>query len=253
MATDHAEQVALFRFSVISGAINPKLGKAERGLIVRSLAERAHMGPHGEERRFSRKTLDRWVAAYRRDGLAGLRPGPRGDTGRVRHNQAFMAEAAALRRELPTRSAAQIVDIIGRAHNVWLAERTVRANLRRAGLHRAALAGQSTRAYGRFEASRPNEIWIGDVLIGPFVPHPRVAGSKRAKLFLLIDDHSRLIVHGRWMEEENTRSGQHVLKAAILRRGAPEDLYLDYADLRIMPTLAAKPLFRTASGLRRSA
>ncbi|MGH7733810.1 MAG: DDE-type integrase/transposase/recombinase, partial [Gemmatimonadales bacterium] len=227
MATDHAEGVALFRFSVISQAINPKLGKAERGLVVRALAERVHVGPGGEERTLSRGTLDRWATAYRRDGLAGLRPRPRADAGRVRLNQTWMAQAAALRRELPTRSAAQIVDIIGRAHGVWLAERTVRANLSRMGLDRAALEGQPARAYGRFEASRPNEIWIGDVLIGPFVPHPRVAGSRRAKLFLLIDDHSRLLVHGRWMEEENTRAGQEVLKAAITRRGIPENLYLD--------------------------
>ena len=38
----------------------------------------------------------------------------------------------------------------------------------------------------------PNEIWIGDVLVGPFVPDPRVAGLRRAKLFLLVDDDSRL-------------------------------------------------------------
>ncbi len=53
----------------------------------------------------------------------------------------------------------------------------------RRGLHRAALAGQP-RAFGRFEAERPNERWIGDVLVGPFVPHPRAPGSKRAYLFL---------------------------------------------------------------------
>ncbi len=227
MTTDHAEEVSLFRFSVISSAINPKLGKAERGLIVRTLAEAAHVGPDGQERRISRSTLDHWIAAYRSQGLGGLRPRPRADAGRVRRHRDWMNEAAALRRELPSRSAAQIVDIIGRAHGVWLAERSVRAHLHRIGLHRAALAGQASRAYGRFEASRTNEIWIGDVLVGPFVPHPRVAGSKRAKLFLLLDDHSRLIIYGRWMEEENTRSGQDVLKAAILRRGIPENLYLD--------------------------
>jgi hypothetical protein len=33
-------------------------------------------------------------------------------------------------------------------------------------------------------------VWIGDVLVGPFVPHPRASGSKRA-LFVLVDDYSR--------------------------------------------------------------
>ena len=55
-------------------------------------------------------------------------------------------------------------------------ERTIREHLHRRGLHRAALAGQP-RAFGRYEAERPNERWMGDVLVGPFVPLPRVAGT----------------------------------------------------------------------------
>ena len=222
------ERLALFRFSVISAAINPTLTPAERGFVVRRVAGSVHTDPAGVERRLSRGTIDRWIADYRRDGLAGLRPRPRVDAGvsRARHSE-WMTEAGRLRREVPARSAAQIVDIIGRAHGVWLSERTVRSHLARNGLNRAVLSPETVKVFGRFEASRPNEIWIGDVLVGPFVPHPRIGGSRRAKLFLLVDDHSRLIVHGRWMTEENTRSGQHVLRAAIDRRGLPETLYLD--------------------------
>jgi putative transposase len=105
-------------------------------------------------------------------------------------------------------------------------ERTIREHLHRRGLHRAALTGQP-RAFGRYEAERPNERWIGDVLVGPFVPHPRVAGSKRAFLWVLVDDYSRLLVHGRWLPDQNTRAGQDVLRAAIQRRGLPEQLLVD--------------------------
>jgi putative transposase len=224
---DRAEEVALFRFSVISEAISPRLSPAERGLIVRGLAARTWITPEGVERSLSRVTIDRWVLAYRRDGLDGLRPMPRADRGRARSQGRWFEEAARMRRALPTRSAAQIVDAIARAHGVLLSERTVRAHLRRAGLTRAALTAEPIRAFGRYEASRPNEIWIGDVLVGPFVPHPRVAGSKRAKLFVLVDDYSRLLVHGRWMTEENTRAGQDVLRSAISRRGLPQILHVD--------------------------
>lgn len=224
---DGAEEVALFRFSVISEAVSPRLTPAERGLIVRALAARTWITPEGVERSFSRNTIDRWVLAYRREGLDGLRPAPRADRGRPRAQGRWLEEAARMRRALPTRSAAQIVDAIARAHGVVLSERTVRAHLRRAGLSRAALAAEPARAFGRFEASRPNETWIGDVLVGPFVPHPRGAGSRRAKLFVLVDDHSRLLVHGRWMTEENTRAGQDVLRSAIARRGVPQSLYVD--------------------------
>ena len=224
---DRAEEVALFRFSVISEAVSPRLSPAERGVVVRALASRTWITPEGVERSFSRTTIDRWLTAYRRDGLAGLGPVPRSDRGRARSQARWLEEAERMRRALPTRSAAQIVDAIARAHGVFLSPRTVRAHLRRAGLTRAALCAEPTRAFGRFEASQSNEIWIGDVLVGPFVPHPRVAGSKRAKLFVLVDDYSRLLVYGRWMTEENTRSGQDVLRSAISRRGLPQHLYCD--------------------------
>lgn len=226
--SSRGERVALFRFKVISEAVNPRLTPAERGFIVRGLAGQVHVDGDGVERSFSRGTIDRWITAYRGGGLDGLRPRPRVDAGRSREAHArWLTEAARLRREVPGRSAAQIVDIIGRVHQVWLSERTVRAHLARNGLHRAALSADPVKAFGRFEASRPNEIWIGDVLVGPFVPHPRVPGSKRAKLFVLVDDYSRLIVHGQWMPEENTRAGQHVLRTAMARRGVPEICYFD--------------------------
>ncbi|MGH9157986.1 MAG: DDE-type integrase/transposase/recombinase [Acidimicrobiales bacterium] len=107
-----------------------------------------------------------------------------------------------------------------------MAERTIRSHLRRRGLHRAAIT-VVPRAFGRYEAEAPNQRWITDVLVGPFVPYPRVSGSRRAKLFLIVDDHSRLLVHGRWVTEENTRAGQDVLREAIARRGLPQVLYCD--------------------------
>ena len=49
----------------------------------------------------------------------------------------------------------------------------------------------------------------------------------RAKLFLIVDDHSRLLVHGRFFAHENTRACQEALRQAIVRRGLPEVLYAD--------------------------
>ncbi len=223
-----AEEVALFRYSVVSEAISERLGPAERGMVVRALAARTWVTPEGTERSFSRKTVDRWAQAYRAQGLAGLEPVARSDKGRRRAELAtWLAEAARMRRELPARSASQIVDAIARAHGVALSERTVREHLQRLGLSRRVLSAEPAKAFGRYEASRSNEIWIGDVLHGPFVPHPRAPGSKRAKLFLLVDDYSRLLVYGHWMAEENTRAGQDVLRSAIARRGLPEVLHVD--------------------------
>ena len=220
------DEVALHRWAVIAEAAGARLTGAERGAVVREIAARAHAHPDGTSRRYSRGTIDRWLREWRAGGLEALRPSPRADTGAVRAHPELFAEAAALRLELPGRSAAQIASILYHRHGVRVAERTIRGQLRRAGLHREALAAEP-KAYGRYEAGRPNERWITDVLIGPWVPWPRREGSVRARLFLIVDDHSRLLVDGRFFAHENARACQDLLRRAITRYGLPEVLYCD--------------------------
>jgi transposase InsO family protein len=225
MPSDPAEALALWRYHLIAEALNPRLSGRERGALVRSIAGE-HQAPAGEIRQVSRNTLDRWIRRYRAEGLAGLRDRPRSDHGSARVDQALLDEAIRLRLEAPARSAAHISEIIRSRHGVRIAERTLAEQFRRRGFTRGELL-RDGRTFGRYEADAPNERWIGDVLVGPFVPHPRAPGSVRARLFLLVDDHSRLLVHGRWIGNETLRAGQEVLHAAILRRGLPAELYVD--------------------------
>ena len=220
------EQIALHRWAVIAEAAGDKLTAQERGSLARQIAARAHTHPDGSSRTYSRGTIDRWLRAWRRGGLEALKPSSRADAGAVRAHPELFAEAAALRLELPGRSAAQIASILHHRHGIQVSERTVRGQLRRAGLHREALAAEP-KAYGRYEAARPNERWITDVLVGPHVPWPRRDGSVRARLFLIVDDHSRLLVDGRFFAHENARACQDLLRRAITRRGLPEVFYAD--------------------------
>ena len=125
--------------AVIAEAANMRLTSSERSSVVRAIAARGHAHPDGTVRRYSRGTIDRWLRAWRAGGVDGLRPSPRSDTGKVRAMPELFGEAAALRLELPGRSAAQIASILFHRHGVRVAERTVSGQLRRAGLHRAAL------------------------------------------------------------------------------------------------------------------
>ena len=226
METDHQEQVALHRWAVIAEATSDRLSPAERGALVRQIASRAHAGPDGSDHRYSRGTIDRWIRAWRSGGLEALKPTQRADTGAVRAHPELFGEAAALRLEIPSRSAAQIASILYYRHGIKVAERTIRGQLRRRGLHREALEAEPT-VFGRYEADRPNERWITDVLVGPWVPFPKIDASVRAKLFLIVDDHSRLLVDGRFFAHENARACQELLRRAITRRGVPDVLYAD--------------------------
>ena len=226
MDDELGEQVALHRWAVIAEAANPRLSGPERGAVVRAIAARFHVHPDGSQRCYSRTTLDRWLRAWRTGGLAALAPKERSDSGGVRRDRELFDEAVSLRLELPTRSAAAIADILWRHHQVRVPERTIAAHLRARGLHRAALSADP-KVFGRYEAEAPNERWITDVLVGPWVPYPKTGSSFRARLFLIVDDHSRLLIHGRFHRLENTRAGQEVLRAAIIRRGLPTVLYCD--------------------------
>ena len=154
---DHEQQqdVALHRWAVIAEAASARLTAAERGALVRQIAARAHTHPDGSARRYSRGTIDRWLRAWRKGGLEALRPSPRADTGAVRAHPELFAEAAALRLELPGRSAAQIASILYHRHGVTVAERTVRGP---AAPRRAAPRGAGRRAEGlRPVRGRPAE------------------------------------------------------------------------------------------------
>src|SRR5258708_18034648 len=127
MSADPREDIALFRFRVIGEATNPRLTPAERGHVVRELANQAHLHPDGSEWTYSRVTLDRWIRAYREHGLDGLRPPLRADLGIVRRHPELLEEACQLRLELPGRSAAQIAAILKARRGTSVPERTIRS------------------------------------------------------------------------------------------------------------------------------
>ena len=97
MSADPREDLALLRFRIIGEAINPRLSPAERGHLVRELANQAYEHPDGSSWTYSRVTLDRWIRAYREHGLDGLRPPPRADLGVVRRHPELLEQACQLR------------------------------------------------------------------------------------------------------------------------------------------------------------
>jgi len=131
-----------------------------------------------------------------------------------------MELAAALKKENPARTAAQVQRIL-RAQAGWAPdERTIQRMFIRAGLTALVTAGAAP-AFGRFEASRPNEIWTGDALHSV-----RVAGRKTC-LFAFIDDHSRAVMAARFGFAEDTIRLAAALRPALASRGAPEHVYVD--------------------------
>lgn len=217
--SDWREREALWRYGLIQEALDPDITPRERGRIVRALATRAHPHPAGGARRVARSTLDEWIRAYRRGGFGALTPAAR--LVHPRTPLAMLEEAAALRREAPERTGALIAQILRRRYGPEApSARTVTRHLHRQGLARERLLGPE-RAFGRFEAERPNEMWTADVLHGPPLQ------GRRALLFAILDDHSRFVVGARFRLAETSLALEEVLRAAFQSRGLPGRLYVD--------------------------
>ncbi len=213
-----AEQVAYWRYQLIRDAADPALSPRARGQLVRSLADTVHKGPFGQDVRVSRQTLDRWIRTWRRGGFTALQPPARQVTPRT--PQEVLDLAAALKRERPERTAAQVVRIL-RAHSGWSpSERTVLRHFERLEL-RTRPDGQPPTAFGRFEAADPNDRWVGDALHGP-----TIAGRK-AYLFCFLDDHSRAVMGARWGYFEDTIRLAAAFRLGLAARGVPKSIYVD--------------------------
>jgi len=215
---ERAREIGLFRYMLIREAADPALTTRQRGVMVRAIAAREHKGPSGEPVRLTRWTLDKWIREWRRGGFDALVPAPR--QAQPRTPPEVMELAAALKKENPARTAAQVQRIL-RAQSGWAPdERTIQRMFNRTGLRSLATPEQAP-VFGRFEASRPNEIWTGDAL------HAIRVDGRKTYLFAFVDDHSRAVMAARFGFAEDTIRLAAALRPALAARGVPEAVYVD--------------------------
>jgi putative transposase len=229
-----AQTVALWRYTLVEEAMDAQLTSRQRGRVVADIAAREHVGPFGARVRVSRKTLDRWIRARRGGGFDALVPAPRRCTPRT--DAAVLELALALKKENPARTAAQVRRVLAAQSGGWApSERTLQ---RLFAYHELGTRphGRAPDAFGRFEASKINEIWTADALHGP-----RVAG-RLSYLFAIIDDRSRLLVGHQFTHREDAVRFRGVFRHAVGHHGIPNILYTDngapFVDESLLRTCA---------------
>jgi len=233
---ERAQTLALWRYTLIAPAMDQTLTGRERGRLVRDLAGREHVGPFGARVRVSRKTLDRWVRLRRRGGFEALVP----TTRRVepRTSAAVLDLAVLLKKENPRRTATQVRRILAELSDPpgWApSERTLQRLFEARGLN-IRPDGRPPQAYGRFEASRINEIWTADTL------HTIKIAGRKVYVMGIIDDRSRLLVGHRCVYHDDAVRFLALLRHAIAHYGIPSTLYVDngspYIDEALLRTCA---------------
>jgi putative transposase len=215
---ERSHAVGLFRYQLICPALDVGLSTKARGRLVREIAAKEHTDPFGSAVRYSRDTLDRWIRRYRAGGFVELIPSPRSSSPRT--DGTTLELAAALKRENPARTAAQVQRIL-RASAGWAPSESTLLRL----FHRLELigpaAGDAPAVFGRFEAENPNDRWTGDALHGPRI------GGRKTYLFAFLDDHSRLVCGYRFGFSEDTVRLGAAMEPALASRGVPASVYVD--------------------------
>ncbi len=223
---------ALARYQVISAylALEPRRG--QRTALLVTLAARTWRGPHGEDFRVAAETIRVWVRRYRAGGLERLRDKPRPRRGVSVLAPDEIERVVQLKRDVPERSLDRLLTI---AEGAGVIEP---GRLRRSTLHRVLAAHHlsarppaktaDTSDLDRFEADAPNDLWQSDMLVGPWLPDPQRPGKmRRAYLYAFLDDHSRLILHGRFSFRGDLPALELVFRRCLQKWGTPRRCYYD--------------------------
>lgn len=222
-----ARDWAVFRYGLISEAVNPVDGQKISQLLARTAA-RVHQLPDGTLRRYNISTLRLWLGNYRHGGLDALLPRPRSDKGQFRSIDDDTAEAIARHRvqhrHLSVKLFWEILhqdDVL--PDDVQVNEGTLRRFLKARGLARKQRGPEKARA--KFEMPEANDLWTADFMHGPRIADGRK--HRRAILCAIIDDHSRAITGGRFAFTEDMNDILVVLRDGIATYGIPKRLYCD--------------------------
>jgi transposase InsO family protein len=228
---DEALSKALVRYQILSPYLALDLQRGQRQAILDQLAKRTWTDAHGEPLRVAAETIRAWARRYRVGGLAGLEDKPRPKRGIQALSPSTIELACALKREVPERSLDRIIAIL---EGMGLVDAgTVRRSTLHRALRRQDLSARKARVpdahdLDRFEAVAPNDLWQSDMLTGPWLPDPERPGKvRRAWLYAFLDDHSRLVLDGRFSFKGDLPALELVFRRALQKYGQPRRVYYD--------------------------
>ncbi|MCK5538279.1 MAG: transposase [Bacteroidales bacterium] len=229
MLEKEKERVVNFRYGVIA-----LLSCKDERSLKRKIEDTSNLLvllPNSTFGTISKGTIEKWYYAYQEEGLDGLVPKERKDKG--------------LNRDIPDDVKIEIDKMLSKqkkykTSNI-LRDLKCQENLlqnlpsnstiyRYVNLVRPRYTnkdkGQERLA---FEAPNSGDLWQTDIMYGPYLFTLVDGKYKKCQTYLIaiLDDHSRLIVHGEFFLSQKVEDYASTLKQAILKRGIPTKLYCD--------------------------
>ena len=226
MTSQEKENIALFRYSIISPLISGIATSASKMEYFVSASEKEYTLPDGEKARYSIKTIERWFYTYKKYGFDALKPVGRSDTGTQRKLDSDSEKAIKFYIEKYPRIQATTVynKLIadGYISHGDISRQTIGRYIKRFKENNDIV---TTREYRRYEAEHINDIWCCDT---SYSFKLTVNGEKkRTYIIAIIDDASRCVVGIDVFFEDNYINFMSVLKSAVKKFGKPKLLNLD--------------------------
>jgi transposase len=232
-----AEEIAAERVQILSPLLAEGLDPAKMRELKAQLCQ-----VHG----ISERTIRRYLAAYRQTGFEGLKPQGKGRTPTKTIAPELLEQAIILRREVPSRSVAQIIQILeweGKVKPGELKRSTLQEKLSERGYstRQMRLYADSGVASRRFQKRYRNQLWQSDIKFGPHLPIGPKGTLKQVYLVTFIDDATRHVLHAAFYPTLDQVIIEDCFRMAIQKWGLPEAVYFDYAEELTMPKDSPTP------------
>ncbi|MDU2241541.1 MAG: DDE-type integrase/transposase/recombinase [Paenibacillus sp.] len=186
-----------------------------------------------EQTGLSERTLRRYLAKYRQDGFGGLKPKGKGrPSAETAIPQEVLDQAILLRREVPSRSVAQLIQILEwevRIQPGEIKRSTLQERLAERGYstRHMRMYAESSVAARRFQQRHRNRLWHSDIKYGPYLPIGPNGAMKQVFLVTFIDDATRFVLHGEFYPVMDKTIVEDCFRQAIQKFGVPESVYFD--------------------------
>jgi len=221
------EEQAMERYRMIAPLLDETLDTAKKLQLRRQLAEQ-HL--------ISARSLYRYEKAYHGNGFHGLKPMAREmrrASGLPDHFKELVNEAIQLKREVPTRSVAQIILILemeGKVEPGILKRSTLQRHLYDAGFGKKQMKkytdarASSTKRYCK---EHRMQLAQADIKYGPKLPIGPGGKNMQTYLVAVIDDHSKVILASGFYDNQEKAVVEDTYRRAILQFGAFSATYVD--------------------------
>lgn len=221
------EVQALERFQMISPLLDESLDQAKRVALREQLSQQYQV---------STRSLYRYENYYRENGFTGLKPMSR-ESRRAQslpeNFEELVSEAIQLKREVPSRSVAQIILILemeGLVPPGILKRSTMQRYLYKSGFGKKQMKKYTdARKSSSKRFCKPHRMMLveSDIKYGLKLPIGPNGTRIQTYLVVIIDNHSRYVLEAKWYDHQRESIVEDCYHRAILKHGKIRSCYHD--------------------------